>query len=88
MAMTIFSLLILFSHTAVTGLISVFIILTKISHQCHVFLSSPQLLWLGANVAYWVVTFLVYEQGPQYFYVRRITGVSFIFLDPMHREFR
>ncbi|XP_071506880.1 NADPH oxidase 2-like [Diadema antillarum] len=34
------------------------------------------LLWLGANVAYWVVTFLVYEQGPQYFYVRRITGVG------------
>nr|NP_001073020.1 NADPH oxidase [Strongylocentrotus purpuratus]AAW22991.1 NADPH oxidase [Strongylocentrotus purpuratus] len=34
------------------------------------------LLWLAANVAYWVVTFLVYEQGPQYFYIRRITGVG------------
>ncbi|XP_022081727.1 cytochrome b-245 heavy chain-like isoform X1 [Acanthaster planci] len=32
------------------------------------------LLWLGANVGYWIQVFWTYEYGPQYFYIRRIIG--------------
>ncbi len=34
------------------------------------------LLWLGANIGYWIRVFWTYEFGPQYFYIRHITGLG------------